>query len=123
MPFVITMLSDGWTTRLERRRGYFDGTYWFKGPDNNEYRWKWRSSWSWRNDLLCVNAHNDMIAAYRVTTMAIAKDGELRIYPVCSVPCSALVYGVPERRLCEIVRGLRRTEVLPSSIYFIVVHT
>ncbi|KAH7890956.1 hypothetical protein F5I97DRAFT_1923456 [Phlebopus sp. FC_14] len=79
-PIVISMTADRRLVRMERRRGAFDGTHWFKGPDDNEYRWHPRSH-LWRDEMRCLSAHGDVVATYRVTTMAVSKDGELRINP------------------------------------------
>ncbi|EGO22666.1 hypothetical protein SERLADRAFT_417034 [Serpula lacrymans var. lacrymans S7.9] len=73
--------KDGWTTQLERRKGAFDETHWFQGPDNKEYRWMPMKSAILRSDLQCVDAQDSIVANFRVTIMAVSKDGELRIYP------------------------------------------
>ncbi|KAH7910479.1 hypothetical protein BJ138DRAFT_104783 [Hygrophoropsis aurantiaca] len=78
-PFIVRMKSERLPIPIERRNG-LNGTHWFKGPDHNEYRWK-SSSYRWKNDIQCLDAHNNVVATYRVTTMAINKDGELCVYP------------------------------------------
>lgn len=69
----------GWQTTLTSPSA-FDGTYWFRGPDRNEYRWR-TTSLFWRNDLQCLDSRDSVVATYRVTTLAMHKDGELRVYP------------------------------------------
>ncbi|KAL4062528.1 hypothetical protein J3A83DRAFT_4381687 [Scleroderma citrinum] len=53
----------------------------FKGPDDKLYYWK-SSSGLLRNEMQCEDSQGVVVATYRVTMMALTKDGELRINPV-----------------------------------------
>jgi len=86
----VTLFGTGTATRPDSARerwrttlsspSAFDATFWFRGPDHNEYRWR-PSSLFWRNDLQCLDSRDSVVATYRVTTFAMRKDGELRVYP------------------------------------------
>ena len=97
---MVNFTSEQHSVSLEKRRGTPHGTQWFRGPDNMDYHWRcithfWRNEMKVRLLLLqvnsftyqaffpqCLDTKGDVVATYRATTMALSKDGELRIYPV-----------------------------------------
>ncbi|KIJ65431.1 hypothetical protein HYDPIDRAFT_87932 [Hydnomerulius pinastri MD-312] len=79
-PIVIIMTSERRPFRMERRRGMPESVYWFRGPDDKEYHWQSQCH-LWRNEMQCLDAQGEVVATYRVTTMAMSKDGELRVNP------------------------------------------
>ncbi|KAH7920903.1 hypothetical protein BV22DRAFT_1039262 [Leucogyrophana mollusca] len=76
---VVRMAPEKRPIPMQRRHG-LDGTHWFKGPDHKEYRWK-SVSYRWKNDMQCLDNQNGVVATYRVTSLAVSKDGELCVYP------------------------------------------
>ncbi|KIK91023.1 hypothetical protein PAXRUDRAFT_831188 [Paxillus rubicundulus Ve08.2h10] len=79
-PIIITMASERRPTYIHRESGATDGTHLFKGPDDKEYRWR-PTSGLWRHKLQCLDPQNQVVATYRVTILAISKDGELCVNP------------------------------------------
>ncbi|KAF9233862.1 hypothetical protein BU15DRAFT_53384 [Melanogaster broomeanus] len=75
-PTIISMASERRPIHISRGPG---GTCSFRGLDDEEYRWHHIC-----NPLLasqCLDQHNQVVASYRVTLMAISKDGELCVHP------------------------------------------
>ncbi|KAI6116765.1 hypothetical protein EDD16DRAFT_1520386 [Pisolithus croceorrhizus] len=52
----------------------------FKGPDGKTYHWK-SNAGLLRNEMQCSDTKGVVVATYRITMMAVSKDGELRINP------------------------------------------
>ncbi|KAG6334901.1 hypothetical protein ID866_4195 [Astraeus odoratus] len=71
------MTSEHRVVQLHRESG---GKRSFRGPDDRMYHWR-SSSGLLRNEMVCVDAHGVVVATYRITMMAVSKDGELRINP------------------------------------------
>lgn len=97
----IRSMHSRWTTELIQSP--FPGSsHSFIGPDGHEYHWKWRSNFSFSNDLQasvlravpylhlyrtltmkqCVDSWKVVVAIYRCRSMALYKDGQLTIFPV-----------------------------------------
>ncbi|KAI6149618.1 hypothetical protein BKA82DRAFT_4131374 [Pisolithus tinctorius] len=74
---VITMLS---TPRQAQFQLPSKGDRSFKGPDGRTYRWK-SNAGLLRNEMQCSDTKGVVVATYRITMMAVSKDGELRINP------------------------------------------
>ncbi|KAF9224130.1 hypothetical protein BS17DRAFT_830430 [Gyrodon lividus] len=79
-PITIIMASERRPIHIRRRSGTSDGTYSFKGPDDRVYRWQ-SNSGLWRHKMKCLDPKNQVVATYRVTIMAVSKDGELCVNP------------------------------------------
>ncbi|KAI6164515.1 hypothetical protein EDD17DRAFT_1560786 [Pisolithus thermaeus] len=52
----------------------------FKGPDGKTYHWK-SNAGLLRSEMQCSDTKGVVVATYRITMMAVSKDGELRINP------------------------------------------
>ncbi|KIK12523.1 hypothetical protein PISMIDRAFT_18671 [Pisolithus microcarpus 441] len=53
----------------------------FTGPDGKTYHWK-SNAGLLRNEMQCSDMNGVVVATYRITMMAVSKDGELRINPL-----------------------------------------
>ncbi|KAG9313224.1 hypothetical protein JVU11DRAFT_6684 [Chiua virens] len=81
-PITITITGpERRTINMHRRSPDVKERYSFRGLDEEAYRWKQRSQLL-GNIFECLNSQDQVVATYRITTFAISKDGELRIYQV-----------------------------------------
>jgi len=72
------------TVHVHRQNGSLrapGGTYSFRGPDDEEHRWRLRPR-SWGSKMECLDSRDRIVATYRITLFALSKDGELRIHQV-----------------------------------------
>lgn len=76
-PIVITIFS---TPRQVQFQLPTSGDRSFKGPDGQTYHWK-SNAGLLRNEMQCSDTKGVVVATYRITMMAVSKDGELRINP------------------------------------------
>lgn len=77
-PIVITILS---TPRQVQFQLPSCGDRSFTGPDGKTYHWK-SNAGLLRNEMQCSDMNGVVVATYRITMMAVSKDGELRINPL-----------------------------------------
>ncbi|KAG2345841.1 hypothetical protein BDR05DRAFT_879684 [Suillus weaverae] len=97
-PTILSMTAVRRPVKMERKRGAFNGTVFFKGPDHKEYRWQTTARlfsammevragagrvWQHlsRSFCQCLDAEDALIATYRVTSMSVTKDGVLVVQP------------------------------------------
>ncbi|KAG0698174.1 hypothetical protein DFH29DRAFT_810710 [Suillus ampliporus] len=95
---TLSMTAVRRPVKMERKLGTFDGTVFFKGPDQKEYRWRTTARlfsavmevrtgfggiWQHlsRSSCQCLDAEDALIATYRVTSMSVTKDGVLVVQP------------------------------------------
>lgn len=100
-PTILSMTGIRYPVKMERKRGAFNGTVFFEGPDHKEYRWQTTarlfsaamevrtgagqtSQHLSRSSRQCLDAEDALIATYRVTSMSVTKDGVLVVQPVRS---------------------------------------
>ncbi|KAG2143830.1 uncharacterized protein EDB93DRAFT_572988 [Suillus bovinus] len=79
-PTILSMTGVKQPIKMERKRGAFNGTVFFKGPDHEEYRWQ-TTTGLFSTAMECLNAENVIVATYRVTSMSLTKDGVLVVQP------------------------------------------
>lgn len=77
---ILSMTAVRRPVKMERKRGAFNGTVFFNGPDHKEYRWQ-TSARLFSAMMECLNAEDALIATYRVTSMSVMKDGVLVVQP------------------------------------------
>ncbi|KAG1735930.1 uncharacterized protein EDB91DRAFT_1055920 [Suillus paluster] len=83
-PTTLSMTAVRRTVKMERKLGAFDGTVFFKGPDQKEYRWQTTARlfrYLSRSSCQCLDAEDALIATYRITSMSVTKDGVLVVQP------------------------------------------
>ncbi|KAG1808834.1 hypothetical protein EV424DRAFT_1317327 [Suillus variegatus] len=97
-PTILSMTGIRYPVKMERKRGAFNGTVFFEGPDHKEYRWQTTarlfsaamevrtgagqtSQHLSRSSRQCLDAEDALIATYRVTSMSVTKDGVLVVQP------------------------------------------
>lgn len=76
-PFAINMVIEHRQVQLQQSSG---GRRCFRGPDDKLYQWR-SSSGLLRGEMQCSDTQGVVVATYRVTMIALTKDGELRINP------------------------------------------
>ncbi|OAX36215.1 hypothetical protein K503DRAFT_695546 [Rhizopogon vinicolor AM-OR11-026] len=79
-PVTLSMTAVRQPVKMERKRGAFNGTVFFKGPDQKEYRWQ-TTARLFSVVMECLDAEGAVIATYRVTSMSVTKDGVLIVQP------------------------------------------
>lgn len=79
-PTILSMTAVRQPVKMERKRGAFNGTVFFKGPDQKEYRWQ-TTARLFSAAMECLDAEGVLIATYRVTSMSVTKDGVLIVQP------------------------------------------
>lgn len=79
-PTMLSMTAIRQPVKMERKRGAFSGTIFFKGPDHKEYRWQ-TTARLFSAAMECLDAEDALIATYRVTSMSVTKDGVLMVQP------------------------------------------
>jgi hypothetical protein len=77
---MLSMTAIRQPVKMERKRGAFSGTIFFKGPDHKEYRWQ-TTARLFSAAMECLDAEDALIATYRVTSMSVTKDGVLMVQP------------------------------------------
>jgi hypothetical protein len=99
-PATLSMTTVRKPVKMERKRGAFNGTVFFEGPDQKEYRWQTTArlfsvmmevrAAACRICIVafitflskCLDAEGAVIATYRVTSLSMTKDGVLIVQPV-----------------------------------------
>lgn len=79
-PTILSMTAIRRPVKMERKRGAFNGTVFFEGPDHKEYRWQMTAR-LFSAAMECLDADDTLIATYRVTSMSVTKDGVLVVQP------------------------------------------
>ncbi|KAJ8591414.1 hypothetical protein M405DRAFT_109746 [Rhizopogon salebrosus TDB-379] len=79
-PATLSMTTVRKPVKMERKRGAFNGTVFFEGPDQKEYRWQ-TTARLFSVMMECLDAEGAVIATYRVTSLSMTKDGVLIVQP------------------------------------------